>query len=501
MINVLLVDDDYLARMYLRQLIKWEEEGYVLAGDVCDGKEALAVLEEVPVQIVITDISMPVMDGVDFIREIKKRNIPVQIAVLSCHDDFEYVKEAMRLGASEYVLKNDLNAGSLIKLLNGLKQNMEQSMLQQDRENELWRLAKKGSDQLKREALAVLLEQEFSYARQSEFLREHKWTGDFYCAGVAAAALIRKEKREVFSQVCRQLIRNKTVEYITDSDGTAYMIADLSGISSMSGQMMYLQRLASQLDQALKQYAGIMPVVTISDVYTADGGISKALRQAKKLIRYGFYGARIVFPDKIRNMSSELPEEAVKLLRLFTENVYDTSYKVLLFQQAISKISELKVEPARVIEWITFLDQACALESPPEVSDIDGCADRLGLYSAFWEHSLSLPGSEVENTQIRAAVAYMRSHFTQQITLQTVADAVCRNPAYLSHVFKREVGQSFTSYLQSLRIECVKQILENDDVSIKQAALTAGFCDYRHFSKLFKKETGMSPADWKQKKK
>lgn len=117
MIRTVIVDDDFLVRSYLKQLNAWERAGYQIVADARDGEEALTAVEQLGPEVVITDISMPLMDGIELIRRIRETNHTVYIIVLSCHDDFEYVKEAMKLGADEYVLKNSLNEDSLYEML------------------------------------------------------------------------------------------------------------------------------------------------------------------------------------------------------------------------------------------------------------------------------------------------------------------------------------------------------------------------------------------------
>ena len=113
MFQTLLVDDDFLVRSYLKTLDSWEKEGYEVVRDVQDGEEALEEMNQEKIDIVVTDISMPLMDGIELIKAVKKNWPEVSVIVLSCHDDFEYVKEAMRLGADEYILKNTLDENSL----------------------------------------------------------------------------------------------------------------------------------------------------------------------------------------------------------------------------------------------------------------------------------------------------------------------------------------------------------------------------------------------------
>ena len=125
MFRTLLVDDDFLVRTYLKTLSSWERAGYEITQDVQDGEEALDVMKQKEIDVVITDISMPVMDGIELIRHIRQEMENIYIIVFSCHDDFEYVKEAMRLGADEYVLKNALDEENLYEVLNKSKKQIE----------------------------------------------------------------------------------------------------------------------------------------------------------------------------------------------------------------------------------------------------------------------------------------------------------------------------------------------------------------------------------------
>lgn len=136
MIKILLVDDDFLVRTFLSRLTNWNAHGYSVVGAAQDGEQALEMTQEYQPDIIITDISMPVMDGITLIRRLKKENNPAKIVVLSCHDDFEYVREAMKLGADEYVLKNLLTEQSMLKLLGELEKDVVQPLGQYDPEQE-----------------------------------------------------------------------------------------------------------------------------------------------------------------------------------------------------------------------------------------------------------------------------------------------------------------------------------------------------------------------------
>lgn len=105
MYKVIIADDDFLVRTYLKQMIPWQKNGFVIAGDAKNGQEALGLIEKEHPALIITDVCMPVLDGIGLIRAMRARQLAGHILVLSSHDDFAYVHEAMKLGIDDYLLK------------------------------------------------------------------------------------------------------------------------------------------------------------------------------------------------------------------------------------------------------------------------------------------------------------------------------------------------------------------------------------------------------------
>ena len=125
--RVLIVDDDFLVRTYLKQMINWEELGFFIVGDAKNGAEAIEILQKDGADIIIADVSMPIMNGIELTRFVKKNSPRTHILILSCHDDFIYVKEAMKLGIDDYLLKNNLTEETLIDALNKISFEEEEN--------------------------------------------------------------------------------------------------------------------------------------------------------------------------------------------------------------------------------------------------------------------------------------------------------------------------------------------------------------------------------------
>lgn len=166
MVSILIVDDDALVRMFLKQIVPWEDRGYTIAGDACDGEEALEKIEELHPDILLTDMSMSGLDGVGLIERAKADGFDGGVVVLSCHEDFSYVKTAMQLGADEYLLKNHLSGPELLRVMDTVRDKLES---RRARSGRLHAYAKKGLRAMQHELLESLLsEPGLSAARQRE---------------------------------------------------------------------------------------------------------------------------------------------------------------------------------------------------------------------------------------------------------------------------------------------------------------------------------------------
>lgn len=116
-IKIMLVDDEIIVRLGMKSVIDWEANGFRHVGEACDGKEALALLEQVKPDILLTDIKMPNMNGIELIESVKRLYPWIRILVLSSHDEYDYVRSAMKLGADDYILKASVDPDKLIRLL------------------------------------------------------------------------------------------------------------------------------------------------------------------------------------------------------------------------------------------------------------------------------------------------------------------------------------------------------------------------------------------------
>ncbi|RXZ76641.1 response regulator [Paenibacillaceae bacterium] len=134
MINALIVDDEGLARKGLQMIFPWERHGFRIVGEAASGEKALAFIQETSVQLVITDITMPKMSGIELMRELQRLHPAIKVVVVTCHQDFDYIQDALRLGAVDYIVKTQLEDQNLDEILIRISSRLQRSLaVEQDK--------------------------------------------------------------------------------------------------------------------------------------------------------------------------------------------------------------------------------------------------------------------------------------------------------------------------------------------------------------------------------
>lgn len=524
--NVLLVDDDFLVRSYLKMLPSWEKSGFEIIADVRDGEEALEVMERAEIELVVTDIAMPLMDGIRLIREIRKRYTGIYVIVLSCHDEFEYVKEAMKEGADEYVLKNTLNEESLYTLLQTAKEKLASRKMRE-------------ADVLQEKKKAVHSNAAYSSDINRKFLffnrlltgtwSDKEWEREREAAGIHgkyqnSAVIVMKledyeNQEDPWSEVKKEqycLEFMKRFQHMADEmaaemkieedviyvgNGVFCCFVDLSDMCRSSVMYQNLTNMASACYRICRVEEYVYQI-GVSNICIGAEAVRQAYQQARLMVKAGFYdsdGITYYEPDKV--MKKELPKEASILIEQL-DKIREKGGK-----EEFRKLSKVAIEAFQrewtdstiVRHWLKQMEQRIpgpikeekwtvrTIEEAGKV--LEKIADRL-----FVCENVSIP--EQISKPVRKAAEYAAEHYREAIGLNEAAEAAGVNSTYLSYLFRQEMGIGFASYLLNLRLEHAKKLLKESDLKIWQIAEKSGFHDYHYFSKVFKKAVGMSPAQY-----
>ncbi len=500
--RVLIVDDDFLVRTYLKQMISWEEKGFYIVGDAKNGREALEILQRDGADIMIADMSMPIMDGIELTRQVKKLSPRTHILILSCHDDFVYVKEAMKLGIDDYLLKNDLSEATLLDALNKISFEAEDNL-------EIERLALIGRKKLREDFFKAFDAGEVSTL--AKLARDAEINLGFQSA--AAFMIIPEnwhEREKLLSKVelenflsafaemslntCRNLLDDKVQPLIFDSRREGFFHW---GLIVDNGT----REIAERLQNFAKLYFNLELKIIQSSPQKNIAELSKQWQKIYAARADSFYlDEKIIELKDLSPLEMKIPAELKISMHELIEalNFSDEDFSSVL-KTFREKLLEVKLHPEILSTFI--IEQSVELERDllPSPLQAENFSEWFSELEKFLKELRGRQGKDYLHPAIRLALRYIEENHHREISQTDVADAVHLNPSYFSTLFKKSVGKGFSDYLTELRIEHVKERLATTSEKIKAISTAEGFADYQYFCKLFKKITGLNPSQYRQK--
>ena len=515
MYRVIIVDDEPVIRKGLRETIEWDSLGLEVAGEAADGIEALKLIRAIRPEILITDIRMPDMDGIQLIQEVKKLDFDVKITILSGYSDYDYLKAAIRLGVDNYLLKPIDNDELISNLKNAVTEIEKEAVVDQQ--------IRQGSELLRSNTLRRLVAGNISaeeLKEKADFLNLPIRAEAYLCAVCAMNRQLPAGRRE---QLTRDLMRDmadslpgdRLIAFI-DGDGNPALLAMSDGSPDCRMELqraleMIAARSAGERDLALMIGVG-RPTERIED-------IPRSYQSAKESLEYGAFlkNSGVIWYDGV--------PEASMPAHVFDRIDFEKIKNCIRRGDPAALKDELSRElDALMSEAAPSLNQARNLLMHVAVRITDCFREIYGSMNAFREpvdfnyaqlftlHRYADMRSwlfqlcdEVfsrnaavlgRNTSVVGlAVAYISEHYREGVTLKQVAADCHINTSYLGQVFRKETGSAFTDYVNALRIREAQRLLANPTLKVYEVAEQVGFTDYHYFLKIFKKVTGITPTD------
>lgn len=520
--KALLVDDDYLVRSYLKMLPSWSNSGFTIEADVRDGEEALEFLQSNDVDLVVTDIAMPLMDGIQLIQEIRKTEKHIYIIVLSCHDDFEYVKKAMQEGADEYVLKNTLDEESLTTLLGAVTDKMQEK----PKEGLSPKPTAQKSDEEHANRKYLFFNQVLSGMLKEEERESERIKADIHGLYQNSAVVVMKlETKDVsedpwieikteqycltflkrFQKELKHLLpeQEKEIEVIYLGNGVFCCFIDLSGIHKSSVMYQKLTGVASACYKLCRSEEYSYKI-GVSSICLGSEALRQAYQQARAMIKICFYEQdEISYYEAGKSAGTSLPREAQEFLsQIETMRLGNDKSRFLnMGRSVVSSFKRELTDSRLVLQWLHRVQQAAVLDEQGKYSEIQNIEE----ISVFLERAakklfefVDVQIPEQVSNPVRIAAQFAAGHFKEPIGLGDSARAAGVNSTYLSYLFSQEMGIGFANYLLKLRIDYAKKLLRESSLKIREVAENSGFNDYHYFSKVFKKMNGVSPAEYQK---
>lgn len=526
--RVILVDDEEFVRTELTDLFPWTQFGFDLVGEAENARSAMELINTTKPDLVITDIRMPETDGLELIALIGQRHPQLVIAVVSAYDDFQFVREALRLGAVDYLIKAEATpetSGALLKRVGGILEKRRFTREKQEKTTiDLARYHQIATEAFWRDALTRALDEKELELQASQLgidLKDNNYGLIFI--HVSNDINYSEEDQTVFRNDLEEKIKlhwdwNQDWNLIDIKQGNFVIITNRVGEKLNPVMVESLERVARQLTLdfpgklttsassrlcAFPELPGNfreVREVNLLRLYHQTGGFISTsnllkLRQAEpysisQLLSGWESMIRGMEQETVRDFINELfnktipnqlcPEEAGKL----TLELINTLHRVSFEYQArweeaeggVTGLPELLDQAESIREWQSLIEQK----------------------AAQYFQSIQAINQPQSSLTIRKALIYIESNFTRDLTLEEVAAHVGVSKSYLSRIFPEYAGKHFCSYLQQLRIERARELLRFTDDHIYEIASKVGFWNSRYFGKVFRDMVGMTPADYRR---
>lgn len=520
MMKVFLVDDEIAIRENLRNSFPWEENGFQLVGEAPDGEMALPMIRDLNPDILLTDIRMPFMDGMALCQQVKRMLPWIGVVILSGYDDFSYARQAISLGVKEYLLK-PITADELGQALKRVAGQIAEERRAQENMASLRRDVISGNQFLREKLLASLFTEEGDRFEDEQLMRQMRAMGVNLAAGCYAVIDIAFPLKEE----ARARARAALSALAEASGGSVFTCGAPHGARALvlgdnerdAEERAYsFAASAAHLPQ-LEHCENLMLSIgeTVSDYYDIRRSMQSA-RHVRHVVTGQGTGRRIIGVGELNDEAT--PLNSLELSPLYERLQYVpageldailSEYTDLLGIGAEGR--ELSMGYLRIAAVIAARQiVADAGAEPQQVLDEAMIAealraDELDALKALLLSAIACrdrAGRGLGQTPVGRARAYLSQRYADpNLMLQDVAGEVGMSQSHFSTVFAQETGITFTQYLTALRIGKAKELLTATAMRSSEIAFAVGYNDAHYFSYLFKKQTGVTPSEYRKSNK
>nr|WP_288703229.1 response regulator [uncultured Dorea sp.] len=535
-IKVFLVEDEMVIRRGIKNSIDWEKEGYIFCGEASDGELAYPMIIKEKPDILITDIRMPFMDGLELCKLVKKELPDIKILILSGYDEFDYAKEAIRLGVTEYLLK-PISSGKLLEALNGVSESIRREKEDKDLVHKYMEEMRENTEHEKQKffeqmiagnlSMADVLETGKKYEmnlsagmynlllfrftlgeenrKSGELLGEAEYAieklterleyvFEFQRGVEGWAFLLMADNEEQMSERVKEL--SKDLEEIMKNYST---IAYFGGIGQPVARLRELERsfreaeraLAARFTMELNRIISVEDIRMAQNVDTLDdieitsfGEIEKTRTMLEKFLNNG---AEDEIDEFVDVYISELPEENLKSVLMRQYIIMDAYIVMMSFCEKIEGIEgEMQAQSEELKNSMKTIQTLEEIKNYIRMllKKIIGVRDTISgrRYSDI---------IEIAKDQIR------KTYMSDEISLNTIAAEVGMSPSYFSSIFSKEMGKTFVEYLTEIRMDRAKELLMCSSMKTSEIGYEVGYKDPHYFSYIFKKTQNCTPKEFR----
>lgn len=516
--SVMLVDDERPARELLKMMLDWNKVGFDTILEARNGKQALELYTENRPDLIITDIQMPVMDGLEFLKRIKSICPSQKVVILSCHEDFSYARSALKLGVMDYLIKDSLTEETLYNLLKELNVPCDDNNITFYEEPEadspsiftdVFLNTDKDAESLKCSAAL-------------EFYTKKGYS--FFCClcgieNFSASDMELENLRKELTSCHTDFGFSETVIYHHRYFLILYLVKHKNSQMELANNRFQVLRI---IRKELEMLTGCTISIGVSNQSTQPNDLSQLINQSylalKSKVFHGtgknlYYnhqysqtqGMQIdTLNNQIQNIRTSIRNSDKVSLDKNLNLIYKKGLDGIAHYHYLSYVNAVLLEilmencQKRNLSYETvFGSDTLCLDT---FDNMDSPAAVLQWFMNCFEKLFqTVPGeNRPYSLRVRNILNYIQSNFQQDISLETIADTFWIHKVYLAKIFKQETGRSVNEYIRNVRIEKAKELLLNEHIKINDIVTACGFNNPQTFYTLFKKYVGMKPGEYRE---
>ena len=526
MLKVIIADDEARVCSLIHILIDWDALGLELAGTASNGVEALELLDRERADILITDIRMPGLSGLELIERAKAVAPKLEIVIISGYAHFEYAQQAIRFGVSDYLLK-PINQQQINDTLMKLAARCRDSRSIDSEMEVLRKSSEADARQLQSRLMQDLLSGALTQTDPKALWEKYRFRPDAECfqlvllqidydeADVSSAAL-RIVEDKAASTCRRELAEACPVLLIQASEGPGVLLLGFPARNREEVRKL-LRKCLHHLCAYVEMYGSIDFSMAVSPVFSDVRQLGAAFQSTRAILAERLVCGTGRILDTLPPLSSWKTDGALKPYRQALNDLPQSQSG-----EAIARELDLLEEKACGWQDIRgedvydlILTAARLLHQQPQVEDgieksrqFAGRIAHIGKMKQLFSALKSLVAEETKrmierqrsvNTRpIRQAQDYVQRHYRESITLEKVCEEVGFSVSYFSSLYKKETGENFLHYLTRVRIDRARDLLVHTSLPVSEICALVGYSDLKHFTQTFRKETELSPGQYRK---
>jgi two-component system response regulator YesN len=537
MYKLLIVEDEPSFREGILTMINWESEGIRVIGTASNGRKALEVMDSELPDILLTDIRMPKMSGLELIEETQKREIDLIPVLLTGYSEFEYAQRALKLGVFDYILK-PCNPKQVREVILRVKDELIRKRSQASQVNRLERQWIANVRAIKEDRLLKWLK---SASRNAdERIVEIAEYGIKLTDRPVLAIVFRFDSKELnalaYEENDLNLIRYAASNIMEETIGDRFagqqelltledqfiLLANMPGETINEDIQGSLESVQRNLSTFLKVSVSI-GVGSVTDLQELHRSYKEALGALSRRFFYGgsglFVATETTEEPSTAAESSKFQNDFAELERQIRGHIAESNYADFVsgveewldsFREQGLSISRIHLHTYSLIDGLIKEISSSPHENMKEVIEqFESYAGLIQRLETFEELSTMMTVViqkfvELKNSKkplhktIQFVIDLINEKYDTNLTLKSIAEEVFMSPSHLSTLFRQEMGINFLDYLHQHRIDKAKQLLKETNEKVYAVARQVGYYDEAHFVRFFKKWTGMLPSQYKK---